>query len=336
MKKIAFITERNLNANRINGSLTRDTKLLKILKILCEVEIYYSDPKVFSKYEYLLNNNHINNEVVDMINSKSYSLVIISTFVISPYLNGYKNIRHPRIYYLCDSSYSMNKNTPLLKLKYKLITSLFKKNEYSIIKSEKCAYVGLNEINNLPKKYRCNAIIFPFYIDKAPHNYYDENGYILFLGDYKFWPNKDAFYKIIQIAEYISYEIRIFGSNIPEIKYLPSNFKIKGYAESLDDVYAGAKALIYPISYGTGIKNKVIEAMSYGIPVIGFKNAFTNMDVENRKNVVIIKKTSDIINVLENINLKPISDSAYSFIQNGMSKEAAINKIAKILGEYNE
>lgn len=46
------------------------------------------------------------------------------------------------------------------------------------------------------------------------------------------------------------------------------NVHVKGYVESLDDLYAEADVVICPLRNGTGMKIKVVEAMSHGIPVV--------------------------------------------------------------------
>jgi glycosyltransferase involved in cell wall biosynthesis len=203
--------------------------------------------------------------------------------------------------------------------------------ERCLIKHERCAYLGQDEIKSLPQKYRKNAIILPFYINVKPQNYFAEHGYVLYIGEFSYWPNREALKKIVRMAPYINSPIKIFGLNIPEIEHLPRNMILAGYAETLDEVYIGAKALIYPVVFGTGIKNKVIEAMSYGIPVIGFKNAFTNMNVEHNKNVVIVQKTAEIIEGLNRTDLGIISQNAHSFIKQEMSEEYALSCVKKYI-----
>jgi glycosyltransferase involved in cell wall biosynthesis len=329
MKKIAYITERDIN-DRPTGATTRDIILLKILKQLGEVSLYYSDMGKHYKYEYLRNNRHIPS-VLSEINNKKYDIVIISAYQTSPYLISYKKIIHRKIFYFCDSCYLMLKNTEFFNIKYKLVSFILSRKEYGIIKHEQCAYLGNDEINSLPKKYRKNAVVFPFHIAVKQENYFDKNGHVLYMGQFSYWTNREAFYKILRIAPRITGKIKIFGLNIPKINTVPSNVELVGYVESLDDAYIGAKALIYPISCGTGIKNKVIEAMSYGIPVVGFRNAFTNMNVEHNRNCIIVRKTAEIIDGLNRADLGIISENARLFIEREMSEEHALSCVKKYI-----
>jgi glycosyltransferase involved in cell wall biosynthesis len=203
--------------------------------------------------------------------------------------------------------------------------------EASVIKNHLCVYLGIDEVESLPVKFRKNAVVFPFFIEIQRSNFFNPNGFVLFLGEFNYWPNRESFKRIIKLAPLAGNTIRIFGVNIPSVKKCPNNVEICGYAKTLDDIYIGAKALIYPSLSGTGIKNKVIEAMSYGIPVIGFKNAFTNMDVEHNKNCVIVKNVKELVGALNREDLDQISKNAYSFIKDKMAEEKSLEQIKKII-----
>ncbi|HWR58756.1 MAG TPA: glycosyltransferase family 4 protein, partial [Thermodesulfovibrionales bacterium] len=47
-----------------------------------------------------------------------------------------------------------------------------------------------------------------------------------------------------------------------------------GYVDDLDRLYASAKMVIAPIRYGAGCNIKLLEAMSYGKPIIATSKAF--------------------------------------------------------------
>jgi glycosyltransferase involved in cell wall biosynthesis len=329
--KIAYITEQRLYSDKINGAITRDLKFISVLrKITDKIDIYFADTSLYHKYKYILNNKSSLNIILE-INEKDYDIAIISTFPTSPYLQTYCQIKCKKTFYLCDSAYNMHKNTHLSDFVHKITTCIFIVKEASIIKNHLCIYLGSDEIESLPKKFRKNAIVFPFHIGVKQNNCFNPNGFVLFLGEFNYWPNREAFKKIIKLAPLIKSTMRIFGVNIPLIKNMPANVEIRGYAKTLDDIYIGAKALIYPSRSGTGIKNKVIEAMSYGIPVIGFKNAFTNMNIEHNKNCIIIKNIKKLIDALNKESLGKISKNAYLFIKNEMTEEKSLKQTEKIL-----
>lgn len=329
--KIAYITEQRLYSDRINGAIIRDLKFISVLKKITDgVELYFADTSLYHKYKYLLNNKN-NLNIISKINKSNYDVAIISTFPISPYLQTYCQIQCKKIFYLCDSAYNMHINTPVYDFIHKITTCIFMIKEASIIKNHLCIYLGIDEVESLPVKFRKNAVVFPFFIEIQRSNFFNPNGFVLFLGEFNYWPNRESFKRIIKLAPLLRNTIRIFGVNIPSVNKRPNNVEICGYAKTLDDIYIGAKALIYPSLSGTGIKNKVIEAMSYGIPVIGFKNAFTNMNVMHNKNVIIINKLSEIIDSLKRMDLNIISENAYAFIKEEMSENISLSCIIKYI-----
>jgi hypothetical protein len=327
--KIAYITERDLNSNRVIGSITRDIRLLEVLKSFSEVDIYFNNPSIYYKYLYVINNYNSNNKLFKEIDSKNYDIVIISTFPISPFLNGYKKLSTKKIFYFADSSYHFR--TQKISIKYKAVSYLLSFKEKSILNSEYCAYLGNDEIKHIPKKYQKNCLTFPFFIN-INTNYFNNIGKLIIVGDYNFKPNYIMLKNINNIAEKINHDIYIYGNNIPKLDY-KSNIKIIGYAETLDEIYQDTRALLYGIDYGTGIKNKVLEAMSYAIPTIGYKEAFTNLDLVDKKNCLIVDSLKDLINICNSKDLSKISNNLHSYTKKNFSLQVITSKIQGIFND---
>lgn len=51
----------------------------------------------------------------------------------------------------------------------------------------------------------------------------------------------------------------------------------RGFVEKVDDVYDAHSVLLYPAFLGGGVKSKVIEAFSYGAPVVGNRTTFEGL-----------------------------------------------------------
>ena len=168
-------------------------------------------------------------------------------------------------------------------------------------------------------------MIFPFHI-KINDNFFEKDGFITFAGDFSFAPNRAALDKIIELAQDIDIQFKLFGSKFPNDVELPSNVSFLGYADSLMDLYKGARALIYPVQYGTGVKNKVIEAMSYGIPVIGYKEAFTNIKLNEIVARNVVNSPSDFKNLLCS-DLTNMSFAVHDIISSSLSKKSAVETI---------
>lgn len=112
------------------------------------------------------------------------------------------------------------------------------------------------------------------YMAREPVN----NNRIIFVAGFGHPPNSDAakwFVKdilpLIQ-ASLGNVELLLIGSNpSSEVKALASEHVIvTGYVtdEQLLEYYLSARVAVVPLRYGAGIKNKVIEAMAYGTPLV--------------------------------------------------------------------
>ncbi len=126
--------------------------------------------------------------------------------------------------------------------------------------AEKCRVVG-------------NGIDFSFY--ESAHSDAVSSD-IVFVGAMSYLPNVDA-------AEYLVNDIlpRLASANLfPKVfivgadpsprvlKLASSQVEVTGRVEDTRPYYRGAKMLVAPMFISTGVQNKILEAMSMGIPVI--------------------------------------------------------------------
>lgn len=71
-----------------------------------------------------------------------------------------------------------------------------------------------------------------------------------------------------------------------------------GFHEDISELYDGVIAAISPIFVGSGMKTKVAEAMSYGLPIIGTCHSFIGYDHEARQLNYCCKSREDFINAV--------------------------------------
>jgi glycosyltransferase involved in cell wall biosynthesis len=96
---------------------------------------------------------------------------------------------------------------------------------------------------------------------------------LLFTGNMGYPPNMEAaFFIYHKIRPYLSNQTRflIAGVNPPtNLKKLTSQtFHVSGWVEDMGECYAKSKIFIAPMFIGTGLQNKLLEAMAMGIPCI--------------------------------------------------------------------
>ena len=119
-------------------------------------------------------------------------------------------------------------------------------------------------------------------------------------------------------------------------KYIGRNIIVKDYVQDLSEVYIATKIIIAQIVKGSGMKIKVIEALSYKKPVIGTDIAFEGINVENRKNVIVANKSIefiDAVNLLINDKtlLKILKNNAYKLFKAEHSFNASVALIKKVI-----
>ncbi|MDO6617627.1 glycosyltransferase family 4 protein [Shewanella sp. 6_MG-2023] len=122
------------------------------------------------------------------------------------------------------------------------------------------------------KIFTCPWVLHP----KSTHCQFEASNGIAFLGGYKHQPNVEAveyffeniFPKLMESDPSII--VSIYGSNMPESfkRYEHPNVELVGFVENLDDVFLRHRIFIAPLLSGAGIKGKVLESTSYGIPSV--------------------------------------------------------------------
>lgn len=108
------------------------------------------------------------------------------------------------------------------------------------------------------------------------------------------------------------------------------------FSESLEEYYNQSKIAICPMLEGTGIKIKVIEALSFGLPVVGTEKAIDGFLQKTGNGCLVTndeKIFADIITKLSNDEAlyKKQKQEAVDFFENNFSEEKAIQNWKKIL-----
>jgi len=177
-----------------------------------------------------------------------------------------------------------------------------------------------------------------------------ENGNhnLLFVGGFSHDPNVDA---VRYFCELILPSIRvavpdckliIVGSNPPdEIRRLQSDFiRVIGYAPSLEPFFRNSYVSVAPLRFGAGMKGKVGEAMSQGLPVVTTPIGAQGMGLVHRHNAMICDSPSEyaasVVELIRNRCLyEYIRKNAIDHIRN-MCGTDAVEKMVNAMMEELE
>jgi len=230
---------------------------------------------------------------------------------------------------------------PLLKREF-LITRDYERNAFN--KFKKHTIITENDRNFINHKYHKKIEIVPNGVDtnyfrpREQKKKYD----IVFVGNMNYPPNIEAVNylckKIIPLIEkkYKNCKVLIGGTNPHRtIKQLQSkNIHISGWVNDIREIYASGTIFVAPMFIGTGLQNKLLEAMSMGIPCITTSLA-NNALLANSSQIIIantpLEFASACIKLLENKKLSnEIKLEALKFVKEKYDWKKINHKLEKL------
>lgn len=138
---------------------------------------------------------------------------------------------------------------------------------------------------------------------------------LLFVGNYEYAPNVDA---ALRLASEILPEVQkrlpdvrlwlVGNAPPPELKALASNHvRVTGRVPDVRPYLARAGAFVSPLRLGAGIKNKVLEALAMGCPVIATPLSMDGIHVQSGHDALVADGAAmidAIVRVQEDTNLQ--------------------------------
>lgn len=204
---------------------------------------------------------------------------------------------------------------------------MFNREKDVVYKYNSCFLVSKKEKDTLKNITKNHNIFTNTQAIKSRKNIYtnpDENN-LLFIGNMLTAQNKASLKIIVtEILPKFKFEYKLFvlgnyNKDIQELTSLNNNIKLLGFVDNLEDVLKTTKLALMPIAFGTGIKTKILDCMSYGVPVLTNTVGNEGLSTRNMNNILIFENndlTNDNIEKLLNNNklLEEISKNEYQYI----------------------
>lgn len=150
---------------------------------------------------------------------------------------------------------------------------------------------------------------------------------LLFVGNLSYPPNVQAvtilFDEIMPKLRQKnpSVKLLIAGANPPRkwFKYLSENIEISANPKDIRKAYYRAKIFVAPMMSGTGLQNKLLEAMAMKLPCITTPLANSGLGATPETNVLIAETADDFVKQIVRLQHDPnvyhhISEHAFNFV----------------------
>lgn len=177
---------------------------------------------------------------------------------------------------------------------------------------------------------------------------FDARNGIMFVGGYRHPPNVDAV--LWYVAEVLpklkqmlpGVKTHIIGSNAPEsiTRLADEALEVVGFVPDMTPWLQRVRVSISPLRYGAGVKGKINQAMSHGLPVVGTSPSVEGMYLEDGLEVLVADDPTDFAEAirrlhtdaalwnrlsvasLENVRRHFSSDAAWA-VMDGLFRDAA-------------
>ncbi|KAB0327130.1 glycosyltransferase [Janthinobacterium sp. PLB04] len=123
-----------------------------------------------------------------------------------------------------------------------------------------------------------------------------DKNFLVFTGDMSYSPNKDAVNFLVnkvfpKISQKFQPHLLLVGQKPDEttLSFASEHITVTGFVDDLRPYLNRSKVYISPLRFGSGIKNKILEAMSMGMVVIGTKVSFEGIECTPGHDCVLVE-----------------------------------------------
>lgn len=269
-----------------------------------------------------------------------------------------KNINKPKIVYAFDAvsdyNYKMYKKADSIASKLYWFFNYCKIHRYEKVynKFDSCIVVNEKDKLLLEQDIKIPISVIPNGVDT---NYFKNNGSddekIVFLGDMSTPPNNDAvryFVKNIYPKILEDYEIPFYVVGRNPSYYIKSladekHITVTGSVDDVRTFLTKDSIFITPMISGTGIKNKILEAMSMELPVVSTSIGISGISAKDNEEFLLADNEQEFKNQIlrltnDNDLKKSIGKKARLFVETNYSwitSMDSLDEIIKIITKNN-
>lgn len=137
-----------------------------------------------------------------------------------------------------------------------------------------------------------------------------------------------------------NFTLEVIGPNPPESVLALQSDKvfIRGFVESLDEYYRKAHISVAPLRFGAGMKGKIGEALSFGLPVVTTQVGAEGFGLSPGENILVAETALDFAESIfklsqDNQLYKKLSTNGFHFIKANYSEEATRTRLLNLINQ---
>lgn len=346
---IAIDTE-NSSAESIDilKAFCKEVHVFKINKVQIAIQLFKG---IFSNLPFQINyyfNNNINKQIQKIISDQKPDIIHCHLIRVAEYV---RNIKCKKVIdYMDTFSLGLSRRTSkqafYLRWIFKLESDRVRKYETNVF-NDFDAHTIISEQDRIhidhPNKNSIKIINNGISSDFIQYAVAENKEYdLLFTGNMSYQPNVDAAIYISKLVnkitpQYPNLKVAISGVN-PTSQVLDlqnENIEVTGWLPDLKTIYAKSRIFIAPMQIGTGLQNKLLEAMAMRVPCITSKLANNALKAINGVQIIECVEEDEYLKAIELLlNNKEksaeIANNAYQFVINNYDWKSSVNELVEI------
>ena len=180
--------------------------------------------------------------------------------------------------------------------------------------------------------------------EKTGFNAQDSKFNIVFCGNMSYAPNVDAACWLVKEIMPLVWKRCPYGVNVllagadpkPAVRRLASSkVTVSGRLDDIREAYASAKIFVAPMRIGSGMQNKLLEAMSMGLPCVTTSIAATPLGATPWEHLLVGDTAEELADLIVKLGTEElhhsVADGGHRFVQQHYSWPAAVQPLEDLL-----
>ncbi len=170
----------------------------------------------------------------------------------------------------------------------------------------------------------------------------------VFIGGYEHPPNVDAMlWFCSEVMPYVAAELpqtrlHIIGSMMPPAIHglAAENVVVHGYVENVEPFFQSCVLSVAPLRYGAGVKGKINQSMSYGVPVVSTAIGAEGMHATDGEDILLADDASEFAKHVVSLHRdqqlwERLSRNSLRNVQDHFSVDVAKRNLQQLLAELD-